>query len=183
MRTWLLARALGDGTDLAALVEEAATARVLVAEPDGSSPRFAHDLFCEVLVADLPASTRRRGHHDLGVALESARAEGTVVHPAELAAHFGAAVATGDAAAWKPAVRYAREAAAEAAGQFAFDDAVAHLERALAAADLGHPKASARLALLLEVADARRQAGRSRSPPAHTAMRTRWPVSCTTAAT
>lgn len=160
VRTWLLARALGDGTDLAALVEEAATARVLVAEPDGSAPRFAHDLFCEVLVTDLPASTRRRGHHDLGDALEAARAEGTVVHPAELAAHFGAAVATGDAAAWEPAVRYAREAAAGAAGQFAFDDALAHLERALVAADLGHPEASARLALLLEVADARRQAGR-----------------------
>ena len=89
VRPWLLAQVLGDDPGLAVLAEEAAAARVLVAEDGGSRLRFAHDLFCEVLAADLPAPARRRGHHDLGAALEAARAEGAVVHPAELAAHFG----------------------------------------------------------------------------------------------
>ena len=160
VRPWLLARVLGDDPGLAVLAEEAAAARVLVAEDGGSRLRFAHDLFCEVLAADLPAPARRRGHHDLGAALEAARAEGAVVHPAELAAHFGAAAAAGDGAAGERAVRYAREAAAEAAARLAFDDALAHLERALALLDLGRPGAADRLGLLLELADARRLAGR-----------------------
>ena len=160
VRPWLLARVLGDGPDPAVLAEEAAAAGVLLAGGGGSGLRFAHDLFCEVLAADLPAPARRRGHHDLGAALEAARAEGAVVHPAELAAHFGAAAAAGDAAAGERAVRYAREAAAEAAARLAFDDALAHLERAQQALDLGRPGPPARLALLLELADARRLAGR-----------------------
>ena len=160
VRPWLLARVLGDGPDPAVLAEEAVAAGVLVAGDGGSGLRFAHDLFCEVLAADLPAPARRRGHRDLGAALESARAEGAVVHPAELAAHFGAAAAVGDAEAGERAVRYAREAAAEAAGRLAFDDALAHLERAQEALDLARPGPPARLALLLELADARRLAGR-----------------------
>jgi hypothetical protein len=160
VRPWLLARVLGDGPGLAVLVEEAAAARVLVAEDGGSRLRFAHGLFCEILAAGLPAPARRRGHHDLGAALEAARAEGAVVHPAELAAHFGSAAAAGDAAAGERAVRYTREAAAEAAARLAFDDALAHLERALAVLDLGRPGAADRLGLLLELAGARRLAGR-----------------------
>ena len=57
--------------------------------------RFAHDLFCEVLAAELPAPARRALHRDLASALEAARADGAVVHPAELAAHFAAAATGG----------------------------------------------------------------------------------------
>ncbi len=159
LRPWLLARVLGSDADLPVLAEEAAAARVLASEPDGSRPRFAHDLFREVLAAGLPAPARRALHHDLAAALEAARGDGTVVHPAELAAHFIAAATAGDAEACEPAVRYAREAAADAAGRLAFEEAAAHLERSLAVLDLTRPGPAARLGLLLEVADARRLAG------------------------
>ena len=159
LRPWLLARVLGDDADLPALIEEAAAARVAVAEGDRTRPRFAHDLFCEVLAAELPVPARRALHRDLATALEAARADGAVVHPAELAAHFAAAATAGDAAACEPAVRFSREAAADAARRLAFEDAVAHLERALAVLDPTRPGPAARLGLLLEVADARRLAG------------------------
>ena len=145
--------------DITALLEEAAAARVLVADQDGSGFRFAHDLFREVLAAELPASARRGLHRDLGAALETSRAEGAVVHPAELAAHFLAAASGGDADAGDPAVRYSREAAADATERLAFEDAVTLLERALSLADLASLDGHTRLGLLLDVADARRLAG------------------------
>jgi hypothetical protein len=160
LRPWLLARVLGTAADIPGLLEEAAAARVLVAEQDGSGFRFAHDLFREVLAAELPASTRRGLHRDLGAALETSRAEGAVVHPAELAAHFLAAASGGDADAGDPAVRHAREAAADATERLAFEDAVTWLERALSLADLARLDGHTRLGLLLDVADARRLAGR-----------------------
>jgi predicted ATPase len=52
LRPWLLARVLGTAADIPALLEEAAAARVLVTGQDGF--RFAHDLFREVLAAELP---------------------------------------------------------------------------------------------------------------------------------
>jgi hypothetical protein len=160
LRPWLLARVLGAAADIPALVEEAAAARVLVAMQDGSGFRFAHDLFREVLAAELPVSTRRGLHRDLGVALEAARAEGAVVHPAELAARFLAAASGGDADAGDLAVRYSREAAADATERLAFEDAVTLLERARSLSDLAGLDGHARLGLLLDVADARRLAGR-----------------------
>ena len=158
LRPWLLARVLGTSADIPALLEEAAAARVLVAEKDGF--RFAHDLFREVLAAELPASTRRGLHRDLGAALQTSRAEGAVVHPAELAAHFLAATSGGDADAGDPAVRYSREAAADATERLAFEDAVTLLERALSLADLARLDGHTRIGLLLDVAGARRLAGR-----------------------
>ena len=160
LRPWLLARVLGAAAGIPVLLEEAAAARVLAAEQDGSGFRFAHDLFREVLAAELPASARRGLHRDLGVALETSRAEGAVVHPAELAAHFLAAASGGDADAGDPAVRYSREAAADATERLAFEDAVTLLERALSLSDLARLDGHTRLGLLLDVADARRLAGR-----------------------
>jgi tetratricopeptide (TPR) repeat protein len=162
LRPWLLARVLGDDAGLPALIEEAVTARVAVTEGDRTRPRFAHDLFREVLAAELPVPARRDVHRDLATALEAARADGAVVHPAELAAHFAAAATAGDAAACEPAVRFSREAAADAARRLAFEDAVAHLERALVVLEPTRPGPAARLGLLLEVADARRLAGHLR---------------------
>jgi AAA ATPase domain len=160
LRPWLLAGVLSTAADIPALLEEAAAARVLVAERDGSGFRFAHDLFREVLAAELPASARSVLHRDLGVALETARAEGVVVHPAELAAHFLAAASGGDGDAGDPAVRYSREAAADATQRLAFEDAVTLLERALSVAAVARLDGHTRLGLLLDVADARRLAGR-----------------------
>jgi AAA ATPase domain len=159
LRPWLLATALGDAAGLPALLEEAAAARVLAAGQDGSGFRFAHDLFREVLAAELPAAARRGFHRDLGAALETSRAEGAVVHPAELAAQFLAAASGGDAGAAGPAVRYAREAAADATERLAFEDAATMAERALSVADLTRLDGHTRVGLLLDAADARRLAG------------------------
>ena len=82
------------------------------------------------------------------------------MHPAELAAHFLAAASGGDADAGDPAVRYSREAAADATERLAFEDAVTLLERALSLSDLARLDGHTRLGLLLDVADARRLAGR-----------------------
>ena len=158
VRPWLLGRILGHDVELSGLLEEATAARVLLT--DGRSQlRFAHDLFCEVLAADLPAPFRARAHGDLAAALQAARAEGMVVHPAELAAHFAAATAAGDVETAEPAVRYGREAAADAASRLAFEDAVAHLERSLALLGVGRADPGDRLSLMLQLADARRSAG------------------------
>jgi tetratricopeptide (TPR) repeat protein len=158
VRGWLLGRVLADDADVASLVDEAVATRVLAIDED-SHLRFAHDLFREVLVAAFAAPARRRAHRALGTALESARREGVVVHPAELAAHFTGAAAAGDATAVEPAVRYGREAAADAASRLAFDDAAANLARALEALDTTSPEPGARLALVLDLAAARRVAG------------------------
>ena len=160
LRPWLLATALGTAADLPGLTGEAVAARVLVAGPNGSGLRFAHDLFREVLAESLPASARRDLHHDLGKALETSRAEGTVVHPADLAAHFLAAASRGDTGASGPAVRYLREAAADATGRLGFEEAVTLAERALSLSGVARLDGPTRLGLLLEVADARRLAGR-----------------------
>jgi hypothetical protein len=149
---------LGEGLDLAALVDEAIQARILLPD-DRSQVRFAHDVFREVLVAGIPASARRRAHEDLGHALDLARAAGVVVHPAELAGHFAAAAVAGDSAACERAVLWAREAAADASARLAFEDAVVHLERALAVVDAAPSYWDQRPALLLAMADARRLAG------------------------
>ena len=158
VRGWLLGRVVADGTDVVSLVDEAVAARVLVLDED-SRLRFAHDLFREVLDAALAAPARRRAHRALGTALESARAEGVVVHPAELAAHFTVAATAGDPTAVELAVRYGLEAAADAASRLAFDDAAANLARALEALDTTSPEPGARLALTLDLAGARRAAG------------------------
>ena len=143
-----------------ALAEEAAAVRVLTPEQDGSGFRFAHDLFREVLASALPAAARRGLHRDLGIALETSRAEGSVVHPAELAAHFLAAASGGDAEVSGPAVRYLRDAAADATERLAFEDAVTLAERALALSGVARLGGRTRLGLLIDVADARRLAGR-----------------------
>jgi len=169
LRPWLLTAALRStaldtaavtAADVPALAEEAAAVRVLAADQDGSGFRFAHDLFREVLASALPPAARRGLHRDLGVALETSRAEGSVVHPAELAAHFLAAASGGDAEVSGPAVRYLREAAADATERLAFEDAVTLAERALALSSLAGLDGRTRLGLLLDVADARRLAGR-----------------------
>ena len=170
LRPWLLTTALrttavetaalDTAADVPALAEEAAAVRVLTPEQDGSGFRFAHDLFREVLASALPAAARRGLHRDLGIALETSRAEGSVVHPAELAAHFLAAASGGDAEVSGPAVRYLREAAADATERLAFEDAVTLAERALALSGVARLDGRTRLGLLIDVADARRLAGR-----------------------
>jgi hypothetical protein len=154
LRLSLLQHALGG--DVEAQLEQAAAAGVVVLAESGL--RFAHALFREVLAEGLTADTRAGLHMRLARALEEQAAAGGVAHPAELAAHLCAvAVTSPDLALRSTAVRHSRAAAADAAARTAFADAVAHLERALPLLDTD---AATRLAVLLELGEARRKAGR-----------------------
>lgn len=78
------------------------------------------------------------------------------MHAAELALHFGAAVA----AAPEEALRYSMRAGEDAARRLAFGEACTHYERALAAVEAASEgDGGTRLELLLRLADARNRAG------------------------
>jgi hypothetical protein len=154
LRPSLLRHAL-DG-DVETHLEQAAAAGILVRAETGL--RFAHDLFREVLAEGLTAGARAGLHLRLARALERQGAAGGVAHPAELAAHLCAvAVTSPDLALRSAAVRHSRAAAADAAARMAFADAVAHLERALPLLDTD---AGTRVAVLVELGESRRKAGR-----------------------
>lgn len=164
----VLVKVADEAGPLPTLLEEAIVARVL-AEPATAGPpvyRFTHDLFRETLLAGLSAEQRIRLHLAVGRALESLYAEGGSVHPAELAAHFGAAVTAAPA----EAVHYGTLAGAEATARRAFEEARGHYERALPALDLaGDVEPGARIDLLLALGGARNQAGDASA--AHRAFR------------
>ncbi len=158
IRPWVLREVVDDEADVSTLLREASEAQIL--NQDSGPLRFGHDLFREVIAAGLPPTARREGHLLLARVLESGHREGRSVHVAELAAQFAAAAAPDDRATEEEALRYAREAAQESTRRLAFDDAAAHLERALTALDTTGPAPGVRLQLLLDVADAQHVAGR-----------------------
>ena len=126
--------------ELAAALRAATAAHVLV--PHGDAYAFRHALMRETVYADLLPDERVTLHRRL--------AEAVLRHgdPAELAFHWHAA---GDTRAARAADVRAGRAAAHV---FAFDQALAHFERALAAAD-----APDRVDLLAEAATAARLTG------------------------
>jgi tetratricopeptide (TPR) repeat protein len=131
--------------DVAAALEEAERARLLHAEA-GRRSAFAHDLIRETLYDGLEAAHRRTLHERIGEALEERYAGSVEPHLAELAHHF---LAADDARG----VEYAARAARHAAAQFAFEEAAALYERALAASP------EPRLDLLLALGEARTKGG------------------------
>ena len=135
-----------DGSGLAGALREATAAHVLVAG-DGTYG-FRHALVREAVYADLLPDERIALHHGLAEALELQGAG----DPAELALHWNAA---GDAAAAVTASVHAGRAAAHV---FAFEQALAHFERALSLWDVGRPGED-RVHVLAEAADAARLTG------------------------
>jgi transcriptional regulator with XRE-family HTH domain len=149
------------GADLAtvaALVEEAVQAGVLVRDADGSRSWFAHDLFREAIYLRLPVQQRIALHQRIADALEQRHARGTAVVPADLARHCAAAVPLDGA---ERAIRWARSAARAERARLAFTEAAGHLARARRAIeDSGDTQAGGALvSLLIEEADARARAG------------------------
>ncbi|MGI5160531.1 BTAD domain-containing putative transcriptional regulator [Microbispora sp. CA-102843] len=121
--------------------------------------RFAHDIVRDVLRDGLAPLRRRRLHAGIAAVLER---RGT--HLAELAHHYREGLVISGMAA--KAIEYARQAAAHAMAQFAYEDAVEHLRQAVAlTAQL--PVTAARESrvlrcdLLLGLAEARSAAGMS----------------------
>ena len=161
VRLDVLARTLSGHDDLPDLVAEAVRARILVTPLDELAPLgFAHDLFREVLSAMLSPAIKAQLHLTLARTLDQLRADGVPIAHASVAAHYVGAASLGLRPAALEAVRHSQQAALDAAGQLAFEDAAGHLRRALAALQLAdHPAAGVRLDLLLSLGVALDHAG------------------------
>ena len=120
--------------------------------------RFSHDLVRETLYDELSGVRRARLHGRVGAALEALGVGGRDAPWSELAHHFVLAAAGGGEIG--PAVEYSVRAAQEATSSLAYEEAVTHYERALAALDRGRqPAGERRCRLLLALGDARWRAG------------------------
>ena len=135
-------------------LEVATTAQIV--EPAGADTvRFTHDLFREVIYADLDPATRTALHGRIATALEEGASPGTPGLAAELCRHQVAAAATGSPGGALP---YVRRAAADANARMAYEEAAAHLAEGVRLAGLaGEPET--KLDLLLDLGDAHRSAG------------------------
>ena len=104
--------------------------------------RFGHALVHETVYGDLLPATRAHLHQRVASALEAHHADRTDPPLAELAAHYARAAPLGTAA---KAVECSIRAAEQAVAIFAYGDALAHYERALAALALQAPDERKRL--------------------------------------
>ena len=122
--------AAGDPDTLGATLDELLDAKLLV-ELEGAAPsyQFAHAIVRDTIEQGVPASARARLHHKVGQALEAVYESDRRPVLAELARHFVAAAGLGDA---ERAVYYARRAAAQAMSSYSRDQAIVHLDAALA---------------------------------------------------
>jgi tetratricopeptide (TPR) repeat protein len=119
--------------------------------------RFAHSLIRESIYDGLAPVRRARLHAQAAEALAGLYADDPEPHLAELAHHFLQAAGSVDPT---QAIDHARRAAAQAASQLAFEEAVRLLEGALQVAELEVGRdAASRLALLLELGDAQARSG------------------------
>ena len=130
-------------------------ARVGVLVEHGERPRFSHALVREVLYRGLEESQRRGQHGRIAVALETARGTGPSAPLAELA-HHGL---EGPAEGVTRAVEFAVRGAARAIDLLAHDEAVALLERAVAAVEAAGNPSALRARALLALGEARIASG------------------------
>jgi class 3 adenylate cyclase len=142
-----------DVDEVIAILEEAMGRRLVVEEGAVLDRfRFAHALVRQTLLEELRTSRRVRLHHRVALALEARGASS-----ADLAFHFGEAVALADAG---KAVDYAALAATEAADRLAFEQAVHFRRRALEAEELLEPADAARRSgVLRELGETQNLAG------------------------
>jgi tetratricopeptide (TPR) repeat protein len=137
---------------------DAAVREGLVEEVEGGIGRFRfrHALIRETLYGELAPAERAGLHLSIARALEAAH--GATAEPplAELAHHFHAGAELGEA---RKAIVYSLRAARRALTQLAYEDAVAHYERAHDASSLEPADADQQLRILLGLADAVWQTG------------------------
>jgi tetratricopeptide (TPR) repeat protein len=120
--------------------------------------RFSHDLVRETLYDELSGIRRARLHGQVGAALEALGAGGRDAPWSDLAHHFVLAAAGGGDT--RPAVEYSVRAAEDAMSSLAYEEAVTHYQRALAAFDHDRePAGDRRCRLLLALGDAQWRAG------------------------
>ena len=140
--------------ELLTSLEAAVAARLIVEDPEEVDRfSFAHALVRETLYERPILSRRLRLHRRVAVALEVAP---LAVHPAELAHHYFQAREVGGAA---KAVVYCLRAGEARQAAHAYEDAIAHYERALVALELvRRDDAAARCDVLLALGAVRWQA-------------------------
>jgi predicted ATPase/DNA-binding SARP family transcriptional activator len=134
-------------------LEEAAERRI-VEEEAGAPGRytFAHALIRETLYTSLSGPRRVRLHRRIGAILEQLHADDPEPPLGELAYHFVAAAERGAAA---KAVDYSVRAARRALTALAYEEAVAHYDRAVEALRLSaSPDAGTRCELMLGLGEA-----------------------------
>ncbi|WP_084195155.1 BTAD domain-containing putative transcriptional regulator [Streptosporangium amethystogenes] len=137
------------------IVDAAVGARLLV-EGEGPSCRFVHDIVRDVLREALPPLRRRRLHARIAEVLE----ERSGTRLTEIAHHYREGLLSPAMAG--RAIGYTRRAAAQATAQFAHEDAVEGLERAIAMIDrLPGADNGLRCDLLLDLAEAQAVSGMS----------------------
>lgn len=139
-------------------IDEAKSA-ALIAEVGGEVERwtFTHALVRATLYDEVIPARRARMHRRVGAALEQLTAARSGERIDELARHWMAATAIGDAA---KAIGYARSAAQRALAGLAFEEAAAYYEQSLSA--LEHHDRDGELLrcdLMIALADAQRRAG------------------------
>lgn len=151
--TGLLLQLLGQAPATALpLLAEACQAGVLVELPLAPGRlRFSHALVREVLHGRMPPQQRASRHGRAGQLLAARGAEHDPDLLAEMTEHFVLAAPGHDGGC---ALRYTRVAAAAAMKRLAYEEAAAHLARALQVLDLGAPLPCERMALLLSQAEA-----------------------------
>ena len=148
----LVARVLSKSlSEVEEAIDEAARHAVVVDAERGRS-RFVHVLLRDALYGGQRASRRAEAHRRVGEALEGLSGADPDALATELAHHFALAGPRCRRKAIDHAIRAGRHALAD----FAFDDAAAHFEHALASLE-GEPGASPveRCDLLLELGEAR----------------------------
>lgn len=132
---------------------QAAYRASLVRSSGGHRHRFTHALIQEALYAELPPARRAELHQSVGESLEAQHASDLQAHLPELAHHFAEAAVRG---AVEKAVRYAEQAGRRATELLAFEEAEAHVLRALEAlASTTTPDPARRCELLLSLGRAR----------------------------
>jgi DNA-binding SARP family transcriptional activator len=156
----LLGRVSGESdADLLEDLEPAAAAGIVAEVPEAVDRwAFSHFLVRETLSGTMSTSRRVRLHCRIGEALEALAGGEPRTDAADLAYHFWGAGPAGDPG---KAVRYGRLAGDQAMAQLAFENAVAHYERALQSLDRipGSDDDDLRGALLLGLGDAKASAG------------------------
>ena len=141
----------GTATETAVRLAGQAVRAAVLEHDDPGCARFSHDLFREVVYDGLPAARRSELHLALAALLEQ-RAGGAAT-AAEIAHHRSMAWPLGDR---DRAIAALAEAGREATARTAFDEAAAHLRRAV---EVAGGATSAGLATLCEYGDALRRAG------------------------
>ncbi len=112
-------------------IEEALAAHVIEeASATIGGYQFTHALIRETLSQELSATRRARLHAQVSEALETIYGDNAETHASELAYHFGEAQAV---LGTEKLVRYSILAGEQALAAYAYEDALAHFQRALAA--------------------------------------------------